>query len=116
MRASNPNQRQQQQTGTAQQQQQQPMGGRMGQQQGMQEHLESYSHLGETQPVLNHDHDLIHELSERIDAVWRYDQYIANADGKPQIQQLWRDAKQQDMQLIDRIKQCVSQEVKDGCF
>ena len=35
----------------------------------------------------------VHDLSKRLDALWRYDQYIANADAKPQLQDLWRDLK-----------------------
>ena len=38
-------------------------------------------HLGETQGCADHDHDMVHELSRRLDAIWRYDQYIANAAG-----------------------------------
>ena len=34
-------------------------------------------HLGETQGCADHDHDMIHELSRRLDAIWRFDQYIA---------------------------------------
>lgn len=39
-------------------------------------------HMGESKAVANHDHDMIHELGKRIDAVWRFDQSIANAEGK----------------------------------
>ena len=38
--------------------------------------------IGESKAVANHDHDMIHELGKRIDAVWRFDQSIANAEGK----------------------------------
>ena len=34
--------------------------------------------IGESKAVANHDHDMIHELGKRIDAVWRFGQYIAN--------------------------------------
>lgn len=37
-------------------------------------------HIGETKAVPNHVHDLVHELSVRIDAVWRNDQCISNAE------------------------------------
>ncbi len=33
-------------------------------------------HLGETAGCQDHDHDLIHELSRRLDSLWRYDQSI----------------------------------------
>ena len=41
-----------------------------------------YAHLGETAGAADHDHDLVHELGKRLDALWRYDQYIANAHAK----------------------------------
>jgi hypothetical protein len=31
-------------------------------------------HIGESCGCADHDHDLIHELSKRLDAPWRYDQ------------------------------------------
>lgn len=45
-----------------------------------------YQHIGKTQGCENHDHEVIHELSRRLDGVWRYDQYIANADGQEDLQ------------------------------
>ena len=47
-------------------------------------------HIGETCGCADHDHDLIHDLSKRLDALWRYDQYIANAEGEAALQQLER--------------------------
>ena len=40
--------------------------------------------VGKTQAIRDHDHDMIHDLSKRLDAVWRYDQYIENADKFPE--------------------------------
>ena len=115
MRANNPQQQPQQQSSTQTANQgQMPIGGRMAQQAAS--HLESYAHVGDTMPIQNHDHDLVHELSDRIDAVWRYDQYIANADGKPELQEFWRDVKQQDLRMVERLKQCIAEEVQQGCF
>src|SRR6476646_719736 len=39
-------------------------------------------HLGESRGRADHDHDLVHDLGKRLDALWRYDQYIANAEDK----------------------------------
>lgn len=72
--------------------------------------------IGQTCGAADHDHDLVHELSKRLDALWRYDQYIANADGHPSIQAFWRDVKQQEMQNVQRLKDLVSKHVKQGCF
>ena len=73
-------------------------------------------HIGETCGCADHDHDLIHDLSKRLDALWRYDQYVANADGKPMLQDMWRDMKRQEMANIDRVKQMIAEEVRQDCF
>ena len=73
-------------------------------------------HLGESCGCADHDHDLIHDLSKRLDALWRYDQYIANAEGKPALQAMWRDLKNQEMANIKRVKQVIAEEVKQDCF
>lgn len=73
-------------------------------------------HLGETSGCTDHDHDLIHELSRRLDALWRYDQYIANADWRDNLKQFWCDMKEQEQKNIDRLKQLLKEEVSNGCF
>jgi hypothetical protein len=73
-------------------------------------------HIGESCGCADHDHDLIHDLSKRLDAVWRYDQYIANAEGKAELQTLWRDLKRQEMDNIKRVKEMVSEEIRQNCF
>jgi len=73
-------------------------------------------HIGETKGCADHDHDLVHELNKRLDALWRYDQYIANADGKSELQSFWEELKQQDQQIVERLKQYVAQEIKSDCF
>jgi hypothetical protein len=73
-------------------------------------------HMGETKAMANHDHDLVHELSKRLDAVWRYDQFIANADGKDDCQQLWRTMKKQDMEHIAQLRKLIKSEIKADCF
>jgi hypothetical protein len=73
-------------------------------------------HIGETCGCPDHDHDLVHDLSKRLDALWRYDQYIANAEGKPTAQALWRDFKKQCQADVQRLKQLVAEEIQQGCF
>ena len=75
-----------------------------------------YQHIGESHGCADHDHDLIQDLSKRLDALWRYDQYIANADGKPELQKLWRDLKSQEVANVKRVKQLVSEEIRQNCF
>jgi hypothetical protein len=75
-----------------------------------------YQHIGETQGCADHDHDLIHELSKKLDALWRYDQFIANADGHPNVQAMWRDFKSQSQADIQRLKKLIAEEIKKNCF
>ena len=55
-------------------------------------------------------------LSKKLDAVWRYDQYISNAEGCPHVQELWRDFKRQGHADVERLKQLIAEEVQRGCF
>lgn len=64
-------------------------------------------HIGETSGCADHDHD----LGKRLDVLWRYDQYIANAAGKPGLQVMWRDLKNQEAENIHRVKQMIAEEV-----
>jgi hypothetical protein len=73
-------------------------------------------HLGETCGCADHDHDLVHELSRRLDALWRYDQRIANAEARADLQAFWRDLKHQDQENVRRLKQLIGAEIQKGCF
>lgn len=73
-------------------------------------------HIGESQAAANHDHDMIHELSRRLDAYWRYDQYEANADSDKELQQFWKDVKAQEGKNIERLKGLVANHCQKGCF
>ena len=76
----------------------------------------AFSHVGESRGTEDRDHDLIHELSRRLDCLWRYDQYIANADGKENLQKFWRDVKAQETKNIEQLKKFVTQHAESGCF
>jgi len=75
-----------------------------------------YEHIGETRGCADHDHDLVHELSRRLDGVWRYDQYIANADGQADLQKFWRTVKAQEQENIQQLKKLLVQHVQSNCF
>ena len=73
-------------------------------------------HIGQTHGMADHDHDLVHELHQRLDAVWRYDQFIANAEDNGELQAFWREMKQQDQQVISRLRELIKIEVQNDCF
>lgn len=75
-----------------------------------------YEHIGETRGCADHDHDLVHELSRRLDSVWRYDQYIANADGRADLQNFWRNVKAQEQENIQQLKKLLAAQVQSNCF
>jgi len=73
-------------------------------------------HIGESAGCADHDHDLIHELSKRLDSLWRCDQYIANAEDRPAISKFWQEIKQQEQENIRRLKELIGEEIQNGCF
>lgn len=73
-------------------------------------------HIGETQGCPNHDHDMLQELTRRLDSIWRYDQYIANAEADDDLQKLWRKCKEQDLQIVRDLKDKIAEHIKKDCF
>lgn len=73
-------------------------------------------HIGKTAAIRNHDHDLVQELNKRLDAVWRFDQYIENAKEAPDVKQFWHELKGQEQQNVERLKELIRDEVKKGNF
>lgn len=69
-----------------------------------------------TRAMADHDHDLVHELGTQLDAVWRYDQYIANADGHTEAQTFWRERKKEAQTTVNRLRDLIKAEVKNNCF
>jgi hypothetical protein len=73
-------------------------------------------HIGESAGCADHDHDLVHELSKRLDALWRYDQYISNAEGHSSLVKFWKEIKKQEQGNIRRLKELIADEIKNDCF
>lgn len=73
-------------------------------------------HIGETKGAKNHDHDMTHELSKRLDALWRYDQYIANAGEDESLQAFWQELKTQKQENVRQLKRLVADHCARGCF
>ena len=61
-------------------------------------------HIGESPGCADHDQFLLHEISRRLDALWHYDQFIADAKGRPELQTCWRDFKVQEVEIVARLK------------
>ena len=67
---------------------------------------QSEKYIGDTAGVPNHIHDLVHDLSTRLDAVWRYDQYMENAgdDVNKKERKLWSDLRKSELKTVERLK------------
>jgi hypothetical protein len=77
---------------------------------------QEFQHIGESCGCADHDHDLVHELSRRLDSLWRYDQYIANADWRDGLKLFWQEMKEQERHDVERLKALLREEMQNGCF
>ncbi len=59
---------------------------------------------------------MIHDLSKRLDALWRYDQYIANAKDDEELSGFWENVKRQDEENVRLLKEIIKDHVKKDCF
>lgn len=65
----------------------------------------------------NHNHDLVHSLSEKLDAVWRYQkEYLKNAEGCPSCVNLWKNLMKDDEKHIEMLKEEIGRHIKEGRF
>lgn len=82
----------------------------------IEQYQKEVEHIGETRAIEDHDHDMVHELSRRIDALWRYDQYIANAKDYKDIKNFWEKIKSQELENIKELKEILKKHIKEACF
>ncbi len=75
-----------------------------------------YQQLGNSRGAADHDHDLVHELSRRLDGLWRYDQYVANAANEGDLLKFWETIKAQDRENIAQLKQLIRKHIQNNCF
>lgn len=59
---------------------------------------------------------MIHDLSRRLDVLWRYDQYIADAEGYELVQAFWRKVRSQEKENIVELKKLLSEHIRLGDF
>ena len=67
--------------------------------------------FGGTSRCTNCNHDLVHELSRRLDGVWRYEQYLANAEGLTDLEQFWSRIKEQEQANVEQLKQKIAEQI-----
>ncbi|HAM95952.1 hypothetical protein A2W39_00060 [Candidatus Azambacteria bacterium RIFCSPHIGHO2_01_46_10] len=64
----------------------------------------------------NFDHDLIHQLSEKLDSLWRYDMYLENAKGCSRCENMWKALKEKDMEMANLLREEIKLHIGEGKF
>jgi hypothetical protein len=80
------------------------------------ERVKDQEHIGKTEGAKDHDHDMIHDLSKRLDALYRYDQFINNAEGFEDVQAFWKKVKQQEQENITTLKGLIKKHIQSNDF
>jgi hypothetical protein len=61
----------------------------------------------------NHNHDLVHQLSETLDSIWRFDEYAKNAEGCANCAAMWQTLKEScqkhEQMLLEEIKRHIAE-------
>lgn len=50
------------------------------------------------------DPQLLRELVRRMDSLYRFDELVANAAGKPELQAFWRESKAREERAIEALQ------------
>jgi len=65
----------------------------------------------------DHNHDLIHALSEKNDALWRYkNHYFKAAEGCKDCTQLWKTLAADDEKHVAMLVQEIRRHLEEGRF
>jgi len=62
----------------------------------------------------NHHHNLIQQISELMDSVWRYDQYKQDAPDCKECNELWDTLRARHEEDIALLKKHIAEHVKTG--
>jgi hypothetical protein len=72
--------------------------------------------VGKARGADDHGHDMIDELSKRLDAWWRYDPKAANAEKDSHSQEFWRGLKTREQENLKRLKEFIRRHIENNCF
>lgn len=64
----------------------------------------------------NHNHDLVQQLSEISDSLWRVDKYLENSAHCPQCQNLWETLKTDYEKHVSLLRDELARHVQEGEF
>ncbi|MDD3752369.1 MAG: hypothetical protein PHS16_00240 [Candidatus Colwellbacteria bacterium] len=64
----------------------------------------------------NYNHDLIQQLSEISDSLWRIEDYIKNSEGCDSCANMWREMKEDYEKHVEMLKGEIAKHVKEDKF
>ena len=64
----------------------------------------------------NHNHDLVQQLSEDLDSLWRYKTYLRNAKGCSRCVAMWKKFVKVDEEKVQMLRDEVFRHVKERRF
>lgn len=65
----------------------------------------------------DHNHDLVHALSEKNDALWRYrNHYLKSAEGCSHCTELWKALQADDEKHVALLTQEIKRHMDEGRF
>ncbi len=64
----------------------------------------------------DHNHDLVHQLSETSDSFWRIEDYIKNAEGCDYCKGIWEEMKSDFEKHVEMLRVEIERHVKEGRF
>lgn len=64
----------------------------------------------------NYNHDLIHQLSETLDSLWRYEEYMKNAQQCQHCQEVWRRCRELSEEMVEILTEEIKNHINQGLF
>ncbi|MBI2633923.1 MAG: hypothetical protein HYW80_01275 [Parcubacteria group bacterium] len=64
----------------------------------------------------NHNHDLVHQLSETLDSIWRFDTYLKASEGCGSCSALWQKMKNDYQAFEGLLVAEIKKHIEEGRF
>jgi len=64
----------------------------------------------------NPNHDIVHQLSEDLDSLWRYKKYLKDARGCKNCVAMWKKFIKADEEKVKMMREEIGRHVKDKKF
>lgn len=68
------------------------------------------------QYMKNHNHDLVHQLSETLDSIWRFESYVKSAEGCERCTMLWKRLKEGYQEFEKLLVGEIRKHIEEGRF